>query len=56
MAGYVSKYSFLFIIYIFISTNSTIFLINFFWLPNFLSELTSQKDYFMVNKENHQSN
>jgi len=29
------------------------FLIDFFGLPKFLSNLTSQKDHFMVSQKNH---
>ncbi len=51
MDGWVGNILYLFINYIFIFKNQTIFKIFFFWLPNFLFDLTNQKDYFMVSKK-----
>ncbi len=52
VGGWVGHTYCLFIYYIFILKNCPIFLIKFFWLPNFLSNLKfSQNDHLMVNKK-----
>jgi hypothetical protein len=47
---------YLFINYIFNIKKMDYFLIIIFWLFSFLSNLTNQKDHFIVNKKNYQLN
>jgi len=55
MGGWVGRYK-LFIYYLhFYIYKLSYFKIKFFGLPKFLSNLTNQKDNFIVSQKNHQS-
>jgi hypothetical protein len=54
MGGWVGNIYYLFITYI-LYLKFELFLINYFGLPNFLSNLISQKNHFMVSQKTHES-